>query len=131
MNARKPKGFSYSKRFLVFFLLLFSLTFLGFADLEGFGSDSSFGFGGTVYRVTNLNTSGEGSFHAAVTAEGARIVVFEISGTIQQDGLIIIDDDDLCILGQTAPYPGIQMRGMVLSIEADDVLVQHLRFSGL
>jgi len=49
MNARKPKGFSYSKRFLTLFLLLFSLTFLGFAAdtyyVSPTGNDSNDGLG--------------------------------------------------------------------------------------
>lgn len=47
------------KRFLSFILLIAILYCpIIFADLEGFGSTSSFGFGQTVYRVTNLNLSG-------------------------------------------------------------------------
>lgn len=53
--------------------------------------------------VTNLNASGEGSFHHAVTAgNGPRTVIFNVSG------LIVLDDDVKCddyvtIAGQTAP----------------------------
>jgi len=36
----------------------------------------------TVYKVTNLNTSGPGSLTAGLEAEGPRVVVFQVSGNI-------------------------------------------------
>jgi len=95
--------------------------------LFGWGTDTPAGRGGEVIRVTNLNESGPGSFRSAVEASGPRVVVFETSGTIVLRDWIRITDPFLTIAGQTAPSPGITLRGAGLRIMTHDVLVQHLR----
>lgn len=96
-------------------------------DALGYGLATPAGRGGTVYRVTNLNNSGAGSLRACVDATGARVCVFEVSGTISMSGDLIIRNPKLTIAGQTAPSPGIMLRNGGLLIKASDVLVQHLR----
>lgn len=93
----------------------------------GYGMTTSAGRGGTVYRVSNLNDSGSGSLRACVDATGPRVCVFEVSGSIRMGGDLIIRNPKLTIAGQTAPSPGIMLRGGGLLIKASDVLVQHLR----
>jgi pectate lyase len=93
----------------------------------GFGMDTAAGRGGTVYRVTNLNTSGTGSLKACIDAMGPRVCVFEVSGTISLTADLVIRNDFITIAGQTAPSPGINLRGAALLIHASNVLVQHLR----
>ena len=83
---------------------------LAFPTAEGFGQDSVGGRGGALLRVTNLEDSGAGSFRAAVTASGPRIVVFTVSGTIQLLSRITIYSPYLTIAGQTSPG-GVQIRG--------------------
>ena len=93
----------------------------------GFGMDTPAGRGGTVHRVTNLNTSGTGSLKACIDGTGPRVCVFEISGAIKLTSDLIVRNDYLTIAGQTAPSPGIMLRGAALRITASNVLVQHLR----
>jgi hypothetical protein len=93
----------------------------------GFGSTTVAGRGGQVLKVINLNPSGPGSLHAAVSASGPRVVVFEVSGTIRITSDMVIQNPYITIAGQTAPSPGIMIRGAALTIATHDVLVQHIR----
>jgi hypothetical protein len=97
-------------------------------DAAGYGLDTPAGRGGTVYKVTNLNESGAGSIRACTDASGPRVCVFEVSGTIRVTRDLVIRNPRITIAGQTAPSPGIMLRGAALSIQTSDVLVQHLRF---
>lgn len=92
----------------------------------GYGIDTPAGRGGEVIRVTNLNASGEGSLRACISRAGPRICVFEVSGTIKITSNLTVENPYLTIAGQTAPAPGIMIRGAALQIAASDVLVQHI-----
>lgn len=92
----------------------------------GFGAQTPAGRGGKIIRVTNLEDQGQGSLRACVTASGPRICVFEVSGTIRLKGFLTVTNPFVTIAGQTAPAPGIMLRGAPLVISASDVLVQHL-----
>jgi len=94
---------------------------------SGFGINTKAGRGGTVYRVTNVNASGTGSLKACIDATVPRVCVFETSGTIRLTSDMIINNPYITIAGQTAPSPGITIRGAGLVISTNDVLVQHLR----
>lgn len=94
----------------------------------GFGTTTVAGRGGTVYKVTNLNASGAGSLKACASdAAGPRICVFEVSGTIRMTEDMMIRNSFLTIAGQTAPSPGILIRGGAIRIQASDILIQHVR----
>lgn len=95
---------------------------------EGFGMETKAGRGGKVYKVTNVNASGSGSLKACIDASGPRTCVFEVSGVIKFTSDLIIRNSQLRIAGQTAPSPGIMIRGGAFKIHASDVLIQHLRF---
>ncbi|OGF42449.1 hypothetical protein A2303_03415, partial [Candidatus Falkowbacteria bacterium RIFOXYB2_FULL_47_14] len=97
----------------------------------GFGTLTRAAYGGgsnpTVHRVTNLNASGSGSLQECVAASGPRICVFEVSGTIRITSDLAIRNPYITIAGQTAPNPGIMIRGAALAVASHDVLVQHIR----
>ncbi|HEX6636826.1 MAG TPA: hypothetical protein VF033_04140 [Steroidobacteraceae bacterium] len=93
----------------------------------GFGMDTPAGRGGAVYKVTNLNASGTGSLKACIDGTGPRVCVFEVSGTIKLSADLPIRNDYLTIAGQTAPSPGIMLRGAALKVTASNVLIQHIR----
>jgi pectate lyase len=93
----------------------------------GFGMDTPAGRGGAVHRVTNVNASGAGSLKACIDATGPRTCIFDVSGSIVLTSDLLIRNGNLTIAGQTAPAPGIMIRGAALNIHASDILIQHLR----
>ena len=60
-----------------------NLPIPAFPGAEGFGANSVGGRGGKVIEVTNLDDSGPGTLRAAIEAEGPRIVVFRVAGTMK------------------------------------------------
>lgn len=103
-----------------------------FPGAEGFGAYANGGRGGDVYVVTNLNSSGPGSFYEGITTVPARgrTVVFAVSGQIHLAGGIAtrITGNKLTIAGQTAPGDGILLKDGTLRISGDDIIIRHLRF---
>ncbi len=99
-----------------------------FPGAEGFGAFSFGGRGGALHRVTNLNDSGPGSLREAAEAEGPRIVIFDVSGTIELDSRIIVNHPYLTIAGQTAPGDGITVSGRKFDVRTYDVIIRHMRF---
>lgn len=97
-----------------------------FPGAEGHGRYATGGRGGSVYHVTNLNDSGTGSFRAAVTGGSNRIIVFDVGGVIALSSEITMKDN-LTILGQTAPSPGITLRYYTVRPGANNV-IRFIRF---
>lgn len=112
---------------LLVLLPLSCASFPAFPGAEGFGSHTPGGRGGRVIEVTNLDDSGPGSLRAACEAEGTRIVVFRVGGTIRLKSPIKIQNPYVTIAGQTAPGDGILIRDASVKVEGHDVVVRFIR----
>lgn len=81
----------------------------------------------TIYRVTNLNDSGPGSFRDAISQPN-RIIVFDVSGIIRINSRLVFSSN-LTVAGQTAPGDGVTIYGNGVSFSgARNVIVRHMRF---
>jgi hypothetical protein len=98
-----------------------------FPGAEGFGRFASGGRGGGIYHVTNLNSTGPGSFRDAVS-QPKRTVVFDVAGVIKISDKIKAAPD-ITVAGQTAPAPGITVYGNGISFGGNSI-VRHMRFRG-
>ena len=96
-----------------------------FPGAEGHGRYVTGGRGKTVVHVTNLNNSGTGSFRSAVSSSN-RIVVFDVAGVIALTSDLTIKDN-ITILGQTAPSPGITIRYYTVQPGANNI-IRFIRF---
>ena len=94
----------------------------------GAGAFSIGGRGQSVYKVTNLNNSGAGSFRDAVSASN-RTIVFDVSGTIDLTSTLAITASNLTIAGQTAPSGGISITGIPVQINnTNNIIIRYIRF---
>ncbi|MDN3669468.1 hypothetical protein QWY93_09005 [Echinicola jeungdonensis] len=93
------------KKLLLSIILIFTSSYLfaqqlAFPGAEGFGRYATGGRGGEVYKVTNLNDEGLGSFRDAVSQPN-RTVIFEVGGVIRINSRIVVSKN-ITIAGQTA-----------------------------
>lgn len=82
--------------------------------------------GSRIIHVTTLADSGKGSLRSALSHNGPRVIVFDVSGAIELGSDLLISKPNATIAGQTAPTPGIELRGARLRIAASNVVVQHI-----
>jgi hypothetical protein len=104
-----------------------SFPLKAFYSAYGGGSNVTGGRGGEVYHVTNLQNSGTGSFRDAVS-ESNRIIVFDVSGTINLTNSLDIYSSNVTIAGQSAPIGGITLTGQrVTQSGCDNFIIRYLR----
>ncbi|NPD92426.1 fibronectin type III domain-containing protein [Xylanibacter muris] len=100
---------------------------LAFPGAQGWGRFATGGRTGTVYHVTNLNDSGEGSLRDAISQPN-RIIVFDVAGVINIKSRLVFKNN-LYVAGQTAPGEGITVYGNGVSFSgASNIIVRHMRF---
>lgn len=100
---------------------------MAFPGAQGFGRKAVGGRGGSVYHVTNLNDSGEGSLRDAISQPN-RIVVFDVGGVIRPASRLVFKNNQT-IAGQTAPGGGITIYGDGTSFSAaSNTIVRYVRF---
>jgi hypothetical protein len=110
---------------------------LAFPTAEGYGRFARGGRGGRVIEVTNLQDYDEGkgdaaipgSLRAAVEAEGARTIIFRVSGLIHLKKPCAVHNPYCTIAGQTAPGDGICLADYGAgAYSTHDVIIRYMRF---
>lgn len=106
-----------------------SETAFAFPGAYGGGMFTTGGRGGKVIKVTSTDdNSSPGTLRYAINQSGARIIVFEIDGTIFLKSKLEIKNDNITIAGQSAPGGGITLAGYPVEIKANNVILRYLRF---
>lgn len=81
----------------------------------------------SVYHVTSLEDSGQGTFRFGAATAGKKIIVFDVSGTIHLKSDLKIQGNKT-ILGQTAPGDGICLADYPVTVGGSNVIIRYIRF---
>lgn len=109
------------------------LELKAFPTAHGLGRYTTGGRSGDVYKVTNLNSSGAGSFKDGyLSTTGARTIVFEVSGNIDYGSTMFLNSNpNITIAGQTSPN-GVALYSSTGGIEqrVGNTIWRHIKFRG-
>lgn len=96
---------------------------------EGFGAKSRGGTGGRTVVVSTLADSGSGSLRAALAFQEARIIEFDVEGTIELKSLLRCTSGRVTIDAGSAPGAGITLlnHGIQFRGNCDDIIIRNLR----
>ncbi len=119
------------KKDLTFPNFMFGTDSLAFPYAEGYARKvqgaRAAGDGIELYRVTNLNTSGEGSLNDAISKEN-RIIVFAVAGVLDMEKKLYVLKSNQTLLFETAPGDGFVMfNGRISGSGAKNVIVRYAR----
>lgn len=124
----------------IIILLLFTIASFGqqkaFDTAIGAGAYATGGRGGQVIHVTTLDWDAAGGLKEAIQTQGARTIVFDVSGTIDASSQGYFETlisgsnyDNLTIAGQTAPEGGITiLTSYFIITEVDNIIMRYIRF---
>jgi len=98
-----------------------------FPGAEGYARYITGGRGGKVLHVKNLNDTGAYSLRWCLQQTGAKIIVFDVSGTIHLSSALTIPSNTT-IAGQSAPGDGICVADYPVSVGGNNVIVRYMRF---
>lgn len=100
---------------------------LAFPGAEGFGKHTTGGRGGKVMIVTNLNDDGPGSLREAIQTEGKRTILFNVSGNIELESSLVVENGDLTIAGHSAPGGGITIQNYPVKLKGNNLIIRYIR----
>ena len=98
-----------------------------FPGAEGYGRYVTGGRGGKVLHVKKLDDSGYQSLRWCLQQQGAKIIVFDVSGTIHLQSALSIPSNTT-IAGQSAPGDGICVADYPVTITGNNIIVRYMRF---
>lgn len=101
-----------------------------FLGAQGGGQHVTGGRGGDVLIVNSLldDEDVEGTLRWAIRKKGPRTIIFKVAGIIELKSELKINNGDLTIAGHSAPGDGICISAFPVTVSADNVVVQFLRF---